>query len=79
MSEEQSYKLSRKTHVLHLFSQCRSTFCMFYMFIHRMPERLLVNLASCHLTFSHNYADYLTTQAKEVKVFRRTCAVILEF
>lgn len=52
---------------------------MLYMFIRRMPERLLVNLASCHLTFSHNYADYLTTQAKEVKVFRHTCAVILEF
>lgn len=52
---------------------------MFYMLTHRMPEHLPVNLAFCHLTFSHNYADYLKKQAKEVKVFKHICVVILEF
>jgi len=53
--------------------------CMFYMFIRAMPEPLLVNYASCHLTFCHNYADYLTTQAQEVEVSRHICAVTLVF
>lgn len=65
--------------VLFVLTVHGNTFCMFYMFTHRMPEHLPVNLASCHLTFSHNYADYLTRQAKEVKVFKHTCVVILEF
>ena len=52
---------------------------MFYMFIRAMPEPLLVNYASCHLTFCHNYADYLTTQAQEVEVSRHICAVTLVF